>query len=219
MIPPNEFIPLAEHSSLAGDLTRNVVDAALAASKRLREHDVEVTISVNLTSRDLLDRELPETIAAALAENEVPADCIAFEVTESSLIIDLKAAIATLAALQDLGCQTSADDFGTGYASLQYLQQLPLDEVKIDQSFVAGCVANANDEAIVRSVTHLIHDLGLRVVAEGIEDSPTLDLIRELGCDLLQGYFLSRPLPFDAFLSYATVRQGLVRVGSELDGE
>jgi EAL domain-containing protein (putative c-di-GMP-specific phosphodiesterase class I) len=213
MIPPLEFIPLAEHSAMAGILTRNVLRASLEASNRLRSVGIDITISVNLTSRDLLDRTLPGTVAAALVEYDVPAQRIAFEVTESSLIVDLKAAVATLAALQELGCQTSADDFGTGYASLQYLQQLPLNEVKIDQSFVAGSVTNANDEAIVRSVTQLIHELGLRVVAEGIEDEPTLELICDLGCDLLQGYYFSRPLPVDSFLDYATARQGVPVAG------
>ena len=112
-------------------------------------------------------------MADALRTTDTPAHRIAFEVTESSLIIDLKAAITTLSALQELGCRTSADDFGTGYASLQYLQQLPLDEVKIDQSFIIGCLDNPNDQAIVRSTTHLIHELGLEVVAEGVEDVAT----------------------------------------------
>lgn len=204
LIPPSQFLPIAEHSALATDLTKNVLHAALDAAGRLVRAGIDIPISVNLTSRDLLDRNLHRTVAEALDRSGVTADHLTFEVTESSLIIDLKAAITTLAELQALGCRTSADDFGTGYASLQYLQQLPLDEVKIDQSFVAGCVANPSDQAIVRSTTHLIHELGLDVVAEGIEDEATLGLVRELGCDQLQGFYFSRPLPLEDFITYAT---------------
>ncbi len=210
MVPPGEFLPLAEHSAVAADLTRFVLDATLDAAVRLRDLGVPIQCSVNLTSRDLLDRHLPDRVAMALAQRGLPGSALTLEVTESSLIVDIDAAIENLAALRQLGCRTSADDFGTGYASLRYLQRLPLDEVKIDRSFVAGSATNENDAAIVRSTTRLLQDLGLAVVAEGVEDLPTLNLIRDIGCDAVQGFLVSRPVPVDDFITMATERKPLV---------
>ncbi len=210
MVPPGEFLPLAEHSSVAADLTRFVLDATLDATVRLRDLGIPIQCSVNLTSRDLLDRHLPDRVAMALTQRGLPGSTLTLEVTESSLIVDIDAAIENLAALRALGCRTSADDFGTGYASLRYLQRLPLDEVKIDRSFVAGAATNENDESIVRSTTRLLQDLGLAVVAEGVEDLPTLNLIRDIGCDAVQGFLVSRPVPVDAFISMATESEPLV---------
>lgn len=208
MVPPGEFLPLAEHSSIAGELTRHVLAATLEAGNLLREMNLDLVLSMNLTSRDLLDRTLTQVVSKALAAHGVPGNRIGFEVTESSLIVDIDTAIANLAALRELGCRTSVDDFGTGYASLQYIQRLPIDEVKIDQSFVAGAATNTNDEAIVRSTTRLMQDLGLEVVAEGVEDDATLELIRDIGCDITQGYLVSRPLPVAEFAAFAASLPG-----------
>ena len=123
----------------------------------------------------------------------------------------LKAVLKTLADLQALGCRTSVDDFGTGYSSLQYLQRLPIDEVKIDRSFVADVLSNENSAAIVRSVTTLIRDLGHEVVAEGVEDAETLELLRSFGCDVIQGYHISRPMPVDDFRSWMARSRGARR--------
>lgn len=203
MLMPSEFVPLAEHSSLAGDLTACVLDLSAEAARRLRELGFDIAISVNLTSRDLLNRSVPDLAADVLRRYGLPASAIAFEVTESSLIVDIETATANLAALRELGCRTSVDDFGTGYASLRYLQQLPLDEVKIDRSFIAGAAHNRSDAAIVRSTSRLIKDLGLEVVAEGVEDEATLAFLREIGVDTLQGYLVSRPLPMAEFTDFA----------------
>ena len=196
-------MPLAEGSALGGALTRCVLDGALAAAATLQAAELPLTISVNLMSSDLLDPTMPHHVSAATAVAGVDPGRLTFEVTETSLVTDIGAAIETLAALQRLGCRTSADDFGTGYASLQYLQQLPLDEGKIDRSFVAGAVANPNDEAIVRSTTQLIHDLGLEVVAEGVEDDVTRELVERVGCDILQGFLFAKPMPLADFIDYA----------------
>ena len=203
MVPPNEFIPLAEHSTVAGELTRFVTDQSLDTVRRLHDEGIDLHCSVNLTSRDLLDRSFPQTVFELLAKHDLPGSCLTFEVTESSFIIDIEGAIDVLEALRDLGCRTSADDFGTGYASLVYLQQLPLDEVKIDRAFIANAASNRGDETIVRSTTRLLQDLGLTVVAEGVEDEPTLNLVRTIGCDSVQGFLVSRPLDTESFLRYA----------------
>lgn len=204
LIPPNQFIPPAEQSSLAGTITHHVIGEAIEAIAELESAGHELTIWVNLTARDLLDHTLAPTVAAALLRSAIPPRCLGFEVTESALIVNLDTAIGTLAAIRQLGCRTAVDDFGTGYASLQYLQRLPVDEVKIDQSFVTDATANPDSAAIVRSTTRLIQDLGKEVVAEGIEDRSTLELLRQVGCDVVQGYYISRPLDIDSFTRWAS---------------
>ncbi|MEM9203288.1 MAG: EAL domain-containing protein [Actinomycetota bacterium] len=204
IIPPDEFINHAEHSNVAGFLTRFVIESAATAAKRLADLDQDVVVSINLTSRDLLDRTLPEFVAAEVERQQISAHLLGFEVTETSVIADIDAAIANLGALRDLGCKTSVDDFGTGHASLRYLQRLPLDEAKIDRSFVEALTTNAGDEAIVRSMTVLFHELGLEVVAEGAEDDATMAMLAGFGCDLIQGYHVSPPVPLDDFLRFST---------------
>ncbi len=201
MIPPGDFIPMAEQSGAAGDLTRFVINRALECARELHNKGVDLRFSVNLTCRDLLDRSLAEFVSFALVRFGLPGDRLTVEVTETSLIIDIEAAIANLSALRELGCRVSVDDFGTGHASLQYLQRLPIDEVKIDRSFVSNAATNSGDEAIVRSTTRLLRDLGLEVVAEGVEDTPTLALLRSVGCDAVQGYLTGRPVPSAEFVA------------------
>jgi EAL domain-containing protein (putative c-di-GMP-specific phosphodiesterase class I) len=119
------------------------------------------------------------------------------EITESAMMADADHTLAVLGELQRMGIRLSIDDFGTGYSSLSYLQRLPVDDIKVDRSFVLNMLTNPSDEAIVRSTIELAHNLGLRAIAEGVEDAPTIDRLRELGCDLAQGYFLGRPMPLD----------------------
>ena len=214
LISPADFLPLVEQSSLAGSLTRHVVDEAIAAIGRLDAVDPDLAIWINLTARDLLDESLPATVATRLLKAGVTPSRLGFEVTESSLIINIDTAIATLAALRDLGCRTSVDDFGTGFASLQYLQRLPVDEVKIDQSFVREATTDPQSAAIVRSTTRLVQDLGRSVVAEGVEDEETLDLLASMGCDVVQGYLISRPLDIDAFVEWASNYRPATAIGS-----
>lgn len=203
LVSPGAFLPSTEYSSLAPELTRHALGATVDAAKRLAALGSGLVLSMNITNRDLIDPTLPETVARALDERGLSGAALGFEVTESSLIADIDAAIEGLLALSSLGCRTSVDDFGTGFASLRYIQCLPVDEVKIDSSFVSGSAVNAGDAAIVRSTTALMHDLGFEVVAEGVEDGPTLRLVTEIGCDIVQGYAVGRPLPLDRFESFA----------------
>jgi diguanylate cyclase (GGDEF)-like protein len=202
LIPPAEFLPLAEQSSLASPITNHVIEEAIAAAQQLHAENSDLTIWINLTARDLLDQSLAPTIAAALLTAGIDPSRLGFEVTESSLIINIEMAITTLNAVRQLGCRTSIDDFGTGYASLQYLQRLPIDEVKIDQFFIRDATTNPEAAAIIRSTTRLIQDLGMTVVAEGVETGDTLDLLTDIGCDIVQGYLISRPLDLASFTTW-----------------
>ncbi|MEM9203367.1 MAG: EAL domain-containing protein [Actinomycetota bacterium] len=203
MIPPGEFVSHAEHSNVAGDLTRFVIDQTMQAAVELKRQGLDLGLSVNLTSRDLLDRRLPAEIASRFEEYGLEPNRLTFEVTENSVISDIDAAIGNLAALRGLGCRTSIDDFGTGHASLGHLQRLPLDEAKLDQSFITNVSSSPDNRAIVRSMTQLFHDLDLEVVAEGVEQAGDADILRTLGCDLLQGHLFSDALPLDAFIEFA----------------
>jgi EAL domain-containing protein (putative c-di-GMP-specific phosphodiesterase class I) len=161
-----------------------------------------MSVSVNLSVRNLLDRDLPLEIERLLAEYDVPAAALQLEITESMIMSDPERAMATVGRLSKLGARLSVDDFGTGYSSLANLRRLPINELKIDRSFVSPMLADESDLIIVRSTINLAHDLGLRIVAEGVEDGPTLERLATLGCDLAQGYHLSRPLPGPAFSSW-----------------
>lgn len=201
-IPPNEFIDLVENGAHAGAFTRHVICSSLNAYVLLAEQGIHLPISVNLTSRDVLDRHLPQFVTDELAKRNLPGHSLCMEVTEHSLVVDLDRAIVQLQAFRDLGCRISVDDYGTGYSSLQYLQRLPIDEVKIDQSFIFEMLTDSDARAIVKSTINLVHELGLEALAEGIEDVRTLELLSLLQCDIIQGYLFSRPLPVPDFLAW-----------------
>jgi diguanylate cyclase (GGDEF)-like protein len=195
MLAPAEFVALAEQSGLARDLTRWVVDRALAQVSAWRRDGRVLHVAVNLTAADVLDTDFPFEIAGALSDHGVTPDALVLEVTESSVMSDPSRARSTLSQLRELGVGLALDDFGTGYSSLTHLRQLPVDEVKVDRSFVARMLDDGADAAIVESTIALAHALGMRVVAEGVEDEATWALLAAAGCDLVQGYALSRPLP------------------------
>jgi EAL domain-containing protein (putative c-di-GMP-specific phosphodiesterase class I) len=195
LIPPDVFIPLAEQSRLIQPLSRWVLGAALAQCAAWRDNGLDVPVSVNLCAQDLQDPALPENVVALLAEHALPPDRLRIEITETTLMADPRHARGILSRLREHGVQIAIDDFGTGYSSLAYLQRLPLNELKIDRSFVRDMAADDGARAIVRAVTNLANDLGLRVVAEGVEDAETLEALRALGCDVVQGYYFARPLP------------------------
>jgi EAL domain-containing protein (putative c-di-GMP-specific phosphodiesterase class I) len=153
---------------------------------------------VNLSVRNLLDRDLPAEIERLLEAYELTPGALQVELTESMIMSDPDRALATLVRLSNLGVRISVDDFGTGYSSLQNLQRLPIDELKIDKSFVTPMLQDESNLIIVRSTVNLGHDLGLKVIAEGVEDGATLAHLSQLGCDLIQGFHISRPLPADA---------------------
>jgi EAL domain-containing protein (putative c-di-GMP-specific phosphodiesterase class I) len=184
----------------AGDRARREAasfDAALAQLAAWQSAGVDISIAVNLSTRSLHDEKLPETMAILLRKWQVEPGRLTLELTESAVMLDPDGAQRNLYRLHDLGIRLSIDDFGTGYSSLSHLQRLPLHELKIDKSFVVHMIDNDNDLVIVRSTIDLAHNLGLRVVAEGIESEQQLATLRELGCDLGQGFFVAEPLPIE----------------------
>ncbi len=197
LLPPAQFIPLAEQSGLMGPLTLWVLGEALRQCARWRQAGLALGVNVNLSMANLHDPALPEAIAGLLqAHGVAPAD-LRLEVTESAMAADMTRTIATLECLATLGVHIAVDDYGTGYSSLAYLKRLPVDELKIDKGFVRHLATDETDATIVRSTIGLGHNLGLRVVAEGVEDHATLELLRVMGADAVQGYYVSRPLPPD----------------------
>jgi EAL domain-containing protein (putative c-di-GMP-specific phosphodiesterase class I) len=194
LLGPDEFVPIAEQTGLIRPLARWVLDAALRQCNRWRQQGIDLAVAVNLSMRNLHDPEIVEMIRYALTRWGIPAARLVIEITESSLMADAVHALEVLDRLREMGVGISIDDFGTGYSSLAYLKRLPVDELKIDKSFVAHMADDGNDAAIVRSTIGLAHDLGISVVAEGIEDQQTWDLLASLGCDVAQGFYISRPL-------------------------
>ncbi len=154
-------------------------------------------ISVNLSPRNLHDANISERISQLLEGWSVAAEHLVLELTENAIIADTTKASTTLNTLNQMGCQLSIDDFGTGYSSLAYLKHLPVDELKIDKSFVLDMLSDESDRVIVESTIKLAHNLGLRVIAEGVENDKTLSMLQELECDTVQGYLISRPLPWE----------------------
>jgi predicted signal transduction protein with EAL and GGDEF domain len=202
-VPPDVFIPIAEHTGLIAPLGRLVLIDALQACRRWQAIGLELGVAVNLSARGLLAAGLVEDVAGLLAAAGLPADALTLEITEDQVMVDSERALGVLAQLHDLGVHLSVDDFGTGYASLGYLRELPVDEVKIDKTFVLGMTANAGDAAIVQAAVTLGHSLGLRVVAEGVEDAETQRRLAAMGCDLIQGYHTGRPMTPEQLLRVA----------------
>jgi predicted signal transduction protein with EAL and GGDEF domain len=201
-VPPDEFIPLAEHSGLVRPLTIHVLELALRRRAAWARAGHDLHVAVNLSPNSLLDAELPDTVALLLARTGNPPHALTLEITESTILADPARGLVTLERLHALGVKLSIDDFGTGYSSLGRLRELPIHEVKIDQSFVRRSGADQRDRAVVRSAVQLGHALDLEVVAEGVEDAETYAYLAREGCDVVQGYYLSRPLPPDEFLEW-----------------
>lgn len=199
-ISPDVFIPLAEKTNRIAPMTlfvlRRVVHDLATWRKDYRNVTAAVNISANLLSSQIFNFDVEETIKAS----GVPASALVFEVTESAAMSDPERAIAALQHYRNLGIAVSMDDYGTGHSTLTYLRQLPLNELKIDRSFVQHAHLNKNDAVLVRSTIALAHELSLQVVAEGVEDFECLAFLKGLGCDLVQGYFISRPVPLEQFL-------------------
>nr|WP_276610849.1 EAL domain-containing protein [Kineococcus siccus] len=195
LLAPDVFIPLAERTALVHPLTRHVVDAALQQCARWRAAGRVVRVAVNVSARNLCDDSLAPDVAAMLRRWGVPASCLELEMTESAILADPARARSVLQDLADLGVTLAIDDFGAGYTSLGLVKDLPVHTLKIDRSFVSAMGADGADAFIVRSLVDLGHHLGLSIVAEGVEDRCTADLLVALGCDVAQGYLYSRPLP------------------------
>jgi diguanylate cyclase (GGDEF)-like protein len=195
MLPPPSFIPLIEQTALVGPLTLYIVDRALCQMALWRVQGIDIDMSVNLSARNLLDPGLPSRVAELLEKHGVAPEKLVVEVTESAAMVDPDRAVAVLEALRASGVGVSVDDFGTGNASIEYLAKLPASEIKIDRSFITGILEDSRAEAIVCSTINLARNLGLSVVAEGIETEAVMEHLAALGCATGQGYFMSRPLP------------------------
>jgi diguanylate cyclase (GGDEF)-like protein len=203
MVPPGVFLQSVEQTGLIGPLTRHVLDRSIDQCASWRRNGLDLTVSVNLSVRNLMDAGLPGDLARMLRDHRLAPDALQLEITESMIMSDPTRALATVHRLRRLGVRLAVDDFGTGHSSLANLKRLPIDALKIDRSFVTPMLHDPSDLVIVRSTVGLGHDLGLKIVAEGVEDAETLDSLRELGCDMVQGYHLSRPVAADAFVAWA----------------
>ncbi len=195
LLPPDEFIPLAERTGLIGPLTSWVLNEALGKCRGWRDEWPQIGVSINLSGRLLQEVGLVDLVSESLDRWHLDASCLTLELTESSIMYDPDHAMSVLERLRELTVRLSIDDFGTGYSSLSHLRLLPVDEIKIDKSFVLEMLTNPADDAIVHSTIQLCHNLGRKVVAEGVEDAPTYERLRELGCDYAQGFHLARPKP------------------------
>ena len=202
LVPPMQFIPFAEQTGFISELTRWVIAEAALAVRKAADAGIALKLSVNLSTRDLLGQDLPARIAALLAAQRVHPSSLCLEITESAIMDDPQRALMTLEQLSAMGFSLSIDDFGTGYSSLAYLKRLPVDELKIDKSFVMAMERDIDDAKIVRSTIELAHNLGLSVVAEGVETAKAWRLLVALGCDQGQGYFIGRPMPHADFIDW-----------------
>ena len=201
-IPPDEFIEIAEQAGFIEQVTDWVLNRVVADILILRAHQIHIKPAVNLSTQDIQNRPLLERLIALLDANELSADNITLEITESDLVADAKIAIANLQFLQDKGFSIAIDDFGTGYSSLAYLKNLPVSAIKIDKAFVLNLSTDTEDQQIVHTVLSLSNIFDLEVVAEGVEDAKAMEILAEWGCDTAQGYYISRPLPLGGLIDW-----------------
>lgn len=194
-IPPNDFVPIAEHSNLIYPLTLWVLENGIRHCKHWLQQGFQISMAMNLSARNLLDDRIVLDLKRLLREYDLPGHLVELEITESTIMADPSRAEAALARINRLGVRLSVDDFGTGYSSLAYLKRLPVQTLKIDSSFVRSMLNDEQDEIIVNSTIHLAHNLGLRVVAEGVETPAVYQKLVDLGCDEAQGFYMGRPLP------------------------
>lgn len=218
MVSPDQFIPYSEHTGFIRTVTLWVIEAALRQRRQWEEMHLPLTISVNISARDLLNSELPKLVAELMVEYGAKPNWLCLEITESAIMGDPKRALANLDELHRMGLDLSVDDFGTGYSSLAYLKKLPISELKIDQSFVCHMVDDKDDATIVRSTIDLGHNMGLVVVAEGVEDKASWDMLNAMGCDLAQGYYIGRPMAADALLNWIEQAPWKVANGELMSG-
>jgi len=202
LVRPDEFIPVAEENGLIEPLTRYVIDAALRQCRAWRDAGWEVPVSVNVGAACLLHAEFPGDVADLIKRHGLPARLLTLEITESAIISDPDRAVDVLRGLTELGVRLSIDDFGTGYSSISYLRSMRVHEMKLDRSFVTHMCTDAGDSAIVHALVALARNFGLQAVAEGVEDQDTWTALAEAGCDVVQGYFLSEPLPAEEVVAW-----------------
>lgn len=207
-LAPDKFIPLAEATGVIHEVTNFALRAAVADLRRWAQDGLVVRAAVNVSALDLAASDFAANVLGILRDAGVPPEQLALEVTESALIRSAADVAATLSVLRESGIRLSVDDYGTGQSTLSYLKHLPIHELKIDRTFVTSLAHDENDRIMVRSTIDLAHQLGLQVVAEGIEDGQTLDILRELGCDYAQGFFIGRPVAADDFFRNASPQPG-----------
>ena len=199
LLYPDTFLPLAEHAGLMRRLTMRVLEMAVRQANEWRSGGRSLTVAVNLSASNLLDAQLPGQIDLLLTALGVPFQLLELEITETVLMADPVRTLQILGALRALGVRLAVDDYGTGYSSLSYLQDLPVDDLKLDRSFVMRSTTDPRSAAIVASTIGLAHSLKMRIIAEGVETADVLELLIGAGCDVAQGYHLGRPLPADQF--------------------
>jgi len=205
LVPPKDFIPVAEQTGLIIELTPWVIERTLAQVAAWREEGLAMRASVNVSMRNLTDPRFLDTVARLVRGSTLPPDVLVLEITEGTIMLEAERTLDVLGQIRSMGIGISIDDFGTGYSSLSYLGRLPVDEIKIDRSFVMALEERGN-RAIVASVITLGDSVGLRVVAEGVKDEATWDAMREMGCPIAQGYHLSRPIPPDELAAWVRSR-------------
>jgi diguanylate cyclase (GGDEF)-like protein len=215
LLGPGEFLPLAQHTGIVRLITRYVLEAALRQCRSWRDLGLDVSVGVNLFSRDLLDGGLPDEVGRLLVQSGVEPRRLELEITEDTILIDPARTSVILEQLGARGVALAIDDFGTGYSSLNYLKRLPVDVLKIDRSFVSRMEVDDDDAVIVRSTIELAHNLGLVVVAEGVETQETLVRLAELGCDNAQGFHLSPPVPADKLTEWLLARAPRIALVAE----
>ncbi len=201
-VPPYEFIPLLEQTGLIKPFTLHILEKSVEYCTTCRQKGMELSVAVNLSMHNLRDDRLPEQISEIISRHDFDHKQLILEITESAIMHDPEHSLDILEKLDAMGLMLSVDDFGTGYSSLSYLKRLPVSQLKIDRSFVKDLIRDDDDAAIVRSTIELAHNLGLETVAEGVEDEQTLDQLRALNCDTVQGFLISRPLTADNFFSF-----------------
>lgn len=202
LLAPFFFVPFAEQTGYVRELTRWMIQQVIQHWRELQPLSGQLTISVNLSTWDLINPQLLDDLQHWLSEYHVPASGLCLEITESAIMEDPETSELTLLQLSQMGFHLSIDDFGTGYSSLGYLQRLPVNELKVDKSFVLNMLESPNDKVIVSSTIHLAHSLGLQVVAEGVESYDLFTSLRELGCDEIQGYCVSKPIALEEFIAW-----------------
>jgi diguanylate cyclase (GGDEF)-like protein len=206
-VSPEDFVHVAEETGLIKQLTDNVLEMSIEQMGRLRDQGHHLGLAVNLSTHDLLDELLADRVLRRLEQYDMDPALLTLEITESSLLIDAPRARTTIDRLNRAGIRLSVDDFGTGYSSLSYLRRLPVSELKIDRSFVSNLLLEDQDEVIVKSIIDLGHNLGMQVVAEGVETDEVMNRLRGFGCDVAQGFGICRPIPLDQFLTWLSATQ------------
>ena len=212
LVPPDEFIPVAQQTGLIKPLTLYVIDEALRQCRAWQDDGLRLAIAVNLSARNLVDVDFPTQVAGLLDRWDVEPGLLEFEITESAMLADPTRTKLILERLSVMGIRLSIDDFGTGYSSLAYLKRLPVSEIKVDRSFVMNMDEDEDDATIVRSTIDLGRNLGLDVVAEGVETEQVWNRLKALGCTAAQGYYLSRPIPAPELGAWLLQRRSVRRV-------